>query len=133
MPLRILVVDDEPEIGSVIKLVAEASGHSVEATTDPNVFMAAYLKSQYDLLFLDVAIPECDGLELMDFLASHGCKTPVVVMSGSGDYFLEIGATFAKLHHLNVLKFMRKPFRTLELTQLLGSVAASAPHSRVRM
>jgi DNA-binding response OmpR family regulator len=122
---RILVVDDEPEIGVLIKTVAETKGFDVEVTTDGEAFKSSFVTRSPDIIFMDIAIPDCDGLELMEFLAVHRCEAPIVVMSGGGDYFLSIGQAFAKRHQLRVIKVLEKPFRGKELVEFLNSIGSA--------
>jgi CheY-like chemotaxis protein len=118
---HILVVDDELEVGALIKTIGQANGYDVEVTGDGESFKSSFLAREPDLVVMDIAIPECDGLELMKFLAKHHCKVPIVVMSGGGDYYLNIGKSFAQRHRLKVIQVLEKPFRVKDLVSILES------------
>lgn len=121
---HILVVDDEPEIGLFIKSVGEAYGHKVEVAVDAETFKSAFRANAPDLIFLDVAIPECDGLELMKFLADEGCHASIFIISGHGDYFLAAAKRMGQLRGLTVSGTLNKPFRLTQLQTLLKTAIA---------
>lgn len=121
---HILVVDDEPEIGLFIKSVGEAYGHKVEVSVDAETFKSAFRANAPDLIFLDVAIPECDGLELMKFLADEGCHASIFIISGHGDYFLAAAKRMGQLRGLTVAGTLNKPFRLTQLQSLLKTAIA---------
>lgn len=61
---RILVVEDEPEIGSLLKDYLQQVGHSCEHLLDGESAWSAFQQDQWDLVLLDVMMPNLDGLEL---------------------------------------------------------------------
>lgn len=62
--VRILIVDDDPDITSLFRIGLEDSGFEVHAYNDPLEALANFKPHFYDLLLLDINMPEMDGFEL---------------------------------------------------------------------
>jgi DNA-binding response OmpR family regulator len=61
---KILVVDNEPDLTILCKMVLEDEGFIVDAFTDPLLALSHFKPNLYDLLILDIKMPELDGFEL---------------------------------------------------------------------
>ena len=61
---RILIVDDEPDITTALKMYLEIQGFDVDAFTDPVYALAQFKAGFYQLLILDIKMPEMNGFEL---------------------------------------------------------------------
>lgn len=78
---RILVIEDDHELAD--EVVAELTGHSYDVThIDTGLKGLEEARSgKYDLLIVDLLLPECDGLSIIRTLRRDGCRVPVVVVS----------------------------------------------------
>ena len=63
---RILVVDDEPDNISVFSIGLEDEGFTVDTFTDPQLALSAFKAETYDLLILDIKMPNMNGFELYE-------------------------------------------------------------------
>ena len=63
---RVLVVDDEPDINLTFKTGLEANGFIVDAFSDPVLALSNFKSGVYDLLLLDVRMPQINGFELYE-------------------------------------------------------------------
>jgi DNA-binding response OmpR family regulator len=61
---RILIVDDEPDITTALKMYLEIQGFQVDAFTDPVNALVQFKAGFYQLLILDIKMPEMNGFEL---------------------------------------------------------------------
>ena len=61
---RILVVDDEPDLTQVSRLALEYHGFKVDSFNDPHLALSEYRPGLYDLVILDIKMPNMDGFEL---------------------------------------------------------------------
>ena len=61
---KILIVDDEPDITTALKMYLEIQGFDVDAFTDPVYALAQFKAGFYQLLILDIKMPEMNGFEL---------------------------------------------------------------------
>jgi CheY-like chemotaxis protein/HPt (histidine-containing phosphotransfer) domain-containing protein len=88
---RILIVDDSPIIGEVLSLELEARGHTVALATDLSSFNRQMAEFQPELLFLDVNMPEMDGVELCKRLRQdqRTRSLPVIFLSSLAEAELE--------------------------------------------
>ncbi len=66
---RILVVDDDPVVRSVVKLALEGAGYEVTTARDGREAIMRIAASDYDLVLLDVTLPKLDGVEVVEELS----------------------------------------------------------------
>ena len=79
---NILIVDDEAAIADLIQLTLAQAGHKSETAMSGSEAADKLEKEQYDLVLLDVMLPEISGFELMEYLAPTG--TPVIFLTAKG-------------------------------------------------
>jgi CheY-like chemotaxis protein len=80
--LQILVVDDEPDVREVFRLALKRKGHEVTLAETGESAIAQAGESQFDLAFIDVAMPGMDGVETVRQLKAVSPETPVVMITG---------------------------------------------------
>ena len=78
---NILIVDDEAAIADLIQLTLAQAGHKSETAMSGSEAADKLEKEQYDLVLLDVMLPEISGFELMEYLAPTG--TPVIFLTAN--------------------------------------------------
>jgi two-component system KDP operon response regulator KdpE len=78
--MRILVVDDEPQITRVLRTALQSNGHEVTVAQDGTVALELFLKSQPDLVITDLAMPGMDGTELTREIRQRS-QLPIIVLS----------------------------------------------------
>jgi len=120
---RLLIVDDEPGITRVIEAAARDLGFEVMAINDTDQFEKALETIKPTIIFLDIAMPGRDGMELIGYLAMGNYPGRIVVMSGSHERYIEMSSTIAKTRGLWVAGTLAKPFRKQAVTDLLVSLA----------
>ncbi|HEX5227642.1 MAG TPA: sigma-54 dependent transcriptional regulator [Bryobacteraceae bacterium] len=99
---RVLVLDDEPNIGSSLRLILEREGYAViHARTISDAKPAA---DRADLLLLDVRLPDGSGIEFLKQLRERECLTPAIMISGHGTIAEAVAATRA-----GAFDFLEKP------------------------
>ena len=83
---RILIVDDEPEIRSVLRQILSAEGYEVELAADVAQARAAIARRNPDLVLLDIWMPATDGMTLLREWTHGPTKVdcPIVMLSGHG-------------------------------------------------
>jgi CheY-like chemotaxis protein len=77
-----LVVDDDPAVQSMVKLVLERAGHGVVVAGDGRKGLLALASEAFDLLLLDIFMPGMDGLETMRMVRRARPTLPIIVISG---------------------------------------------------
>lgn len=111
IPLRILVVDDEPPIRRFLKTALSSQGYRVEEAYDGEVALEFLARNPVDLVVLDVGLPGMDGLEVVRRLRSQGSVVPIVILSSRDD---ETGKVTAL--DLGADDYVSKPFGMEELS-----------------
>jgi two-component system nitrogen regulation response regulator NtrX len=84
MSMRIIVVDDEPNIGLSLQMILEGEGYNVLICKTASQFRARIATYRADVCLLDVRLPDGNGIELLRFLRQNDNQVPVVMISGHG-------------------------------------------------
>ncbi len=78
---RILIVEDEARIASFLEKGLRANGFSTRVTADAVGALALARTSNFDLLILDLGLPDRDGLEVLRDLRKEGVALPVIILT----------------------------------------------------
>ncbi len=109
---RILVIEDEPDIQAVLRFALEKDGHQVTVAGNGGDGLQELRRAGYDLVLLDLMLPDRDGLEVCRIIRSDPslATTPVIMVTAKGeetDVVVGLG--------LGADDYVTKPFRTKEL------------------
>ncbi|EDX85908.1 response regulator receiver domain protein [Synechococcus sp. PCC 7335] len=107
---KILITEDEPRIASFIKKGLNAHGFTTEVAITAQQAIAQTLEASFDLLILDLGLPDKDGLQVIEELRGQGATLPIIILTARDDIHdkvtgLEGGAD----------DYVTKPFRFEEL------------------
>ena len=114
--LRILVVDDEPQLTRVLRTGLKSRGYDVRTASDGLAGFEAFTDWHPDLVITDLAMPNIDGLELCRRLRAVS-QVPILVLSAKGEEKTKVEAL-----DLGADDFVTKPFG---IDELLARVRAS--------
>ena len=106
----ILVVDDEPLITSFVEKGLRGSGYRTVATHDGASALSMLDAMTFDLVILDIGLPDRTGLEVLAELRGRGDSTAVILLTARN----EVESTVAGFEH-GADDYMTKPFRFEEL------------------
>src|SRR5262244_1240795 len=81
---RILVVDDEPNIGLSLQMILEGEGYDVLICQTAAEFRTRVFSRRPDVCLLDVRLPDGNGIDLLRFLRENDDRVPAVMISGHG-------------------------------------------------
>jgi two-component system copper resistance phosphate regulon response regulator CusR len=79
--MRLLLVEDEPEIQSFLKQPLADAGYEVDAATDGRTAVQFASEKKYDVLIVDLGLPDQDGIDLILQLRRSGMSSPVLILS----------------------------------------------------
>ena len=79
--MRLLVVEDEIDIRSFLKRSMEEAGFEVEAAADGRTAQRLAGAAEFDVLIVDLGLPDTDGIELIHRLRQSGVRAPVLILS----------------------------------------------------
>ncbi len=112
---KILVVDDEPDICGLVSDILTDEGYQVSAADTAASAREQITRSDYDLVLLDIWMPDEDGITLLkDWKDRQLLQCPVVMMSGHGTVETAVEAT-----RLGAYAFVEKPLTTAKLIQTI--------------
>jgi len=115
---QVLVVDDEADIGALIQDILSDEGYGVTVAANAEEARMARADKRFDLILLDIWMPDTDGITLLREWSEGGdLNCPVVIMSGHGTVDTAVEAT-----RLGAFDFVEKP---LSLAKLLRTVEAA--------
>jgi DNA-binding response OmpR family regulator len=81
---RILIIDDEPKIRSMLRLMLEREGYEVIEAPDGIEGISAYRKNPADLIITDLIMPNKDGIGMIIDLKKEFPDVKIIAMSGGG-------------------------------------------------
>ena len=129
--MKILLAEDDLRLARAVKRVFEEESHSVETTGDGDSALRLAKKGEFDVMVLDVMLPELDGFDVCREMRVAGVQTPVLMLTARTDVQdrvkgLDSGAD----------DYMVKPFAVAELlarVRALGRRSSQAPNQRTQL
>ncbi len=118
---RILVIDDDELIRSLLRIALEGAGHEVLEASNGRLGLELYRERSADLIITDIAMPEMNGLEMMLYLTRDLLNAKIIAISGIIES--EGSLNVAKL--LGARQTFRKPF---DMGKVLGAVRYELAH-----
>lgn len=115
---RLLVIDDEVGIRTLVRRIGHQAGFDVQEAGAAAELRAGLQQTQ-DVIALDLAMPDIDGIEVIRELAQTGCKARLILISGFDRRVLGTAARLAAGLGLNVEGALSKPFSVTDLLALL--------------
>lgn len=112
MAEKILVVDDEPAVASVVTECLESAGFTPETSTDSVAALGRISAVVYDLIVSDIAMPGLTGLQLLSLIKQHSPSPEVILITGFSTRELAAQA----LEH-GAFAYLEKPFDTTDLVE----------------
>ncbi len=117
---HILVVDDEPDIRSLVQEILEDEDYQVNVAHDVASARQACQTHQPDLALLDIWMPDEDGISLLQEWKADGLTFPVIMMSGHGTVETAVEAT-----RQGAVDFIEKPISLAKLLMTVKKALAS--------
>jgi DNA-binding NtrC family response regulator len=126
----LLLIDDEPNILTTLRRALELEGYEVEVAGGGRVGLEKLAARDFDLVLLDVMMPELDGLQTLALLRQKDPELPVVMMSGHATIETAVQAT-----KLGAADFIEKPLSTektlLTIRNALALASLRREHARL--
>jgi len=119
--MRLLIVEDEPNLGKQLRNALEGAGYAVDLATDGEEGLFLGQTEQYDAIILDLGLPEIDGLTVLDRWRKEGKTTPVLVLTARDSWSDKVAGLDAGADD-----YVAKPFQTEELIARLRALIRRA-------
>ncbi|NGP45906.1 response regulator transcription factor [Bacillaceae bacterium SIJ1] len=114
---RILIIEDEASIARVLKLELEYEGYEAHSVHTGSEGLSCYREEQWDLILLDVMLPEMSGTDILSRIRSTGGQTPIIMLTARDTVSdkvqgLDLGAN----------DYVTKPFQIEELLARIRAI-----------
>jgi two-component system, OmpR family, response regulator ChvI len=117
---KILIVDDEPDITLTLRKGLELNGYDVHSFNDPLVALSSYKPDIYDLLVIDIRMPNMTGFELYRKIKELDSKVRVCFITAFETYYEKFKQEFFPLEEIK--GFIRKPIQIEDLVRFVNTV-----------
>jgi DNA-binding response OmpR family regulator len=113
----VLIVDDEPDILLMLRLVLEADGYETALAADGESALRRIEQEAFDLMLLDVMMPVMDGWDVLEVLRAHPAPPRVIIVSAKSE-----DRDVARAIRLGAAEYVIKPFSPDHLSTVIGQV-----------
>ena len=114
-----MVIDDELDICIMLKVVLEQNGFLVNYYSNPIIALDELKSNFYNLIILDIQMPEINGMQLYREIRKRDIKTKICFLTGSETLF-DIAHKFTSVYN-----FITKPVENKELIKIVNDVLNS--------
>jgi DNA-binding response OmpR family regulator len=115
---KICVIDDSKDITTSFKLGLQAHGYKVDVYNDPVKALAAIIPEFYDLLLIDIRMPNMNGFELCGKIRQRNDATKICFITSFQTYYEALLEEYPKIDHKC---FIKKPIEITELVRIIES------------
>jgi two-component system, OmpR family, response regulator len=125
--MRVLVIDDELEMRELLERNLGRAAHGVKALGSCAAAELELSAAQYDVVILDVVLPDGSGIELCSRLRASGLDTPILLLTALGDVRSRVTGLDAGADD-----YLAKPFALSELRARVNALGRRGPVRRFR-
>lgn len=116
---RVLIVDDDKDIVSIVKAILSGRGWDIEAAYSGQEALEAVTSQKPDIILLDIMMPEMNGIEVLKRLKKIDADARIIMITAFGDV-----ESYLDSMELGAYEYINKPFETDELLEMIDRVAA---------
>lgn len=121
---KLILIEDDMELGELVVSYLQKFGHIVDHAPRPSIGFEKLSTSTYDLMILDIMLPEMDGFQVIKQLRKTS-ELPVIMLTARGDVQdrivgLELGAD----------DYLPKPFEPRELLARIETILRRSQNSK---
>lgn len=138
MSRKILVIEDSPDIADLLALHLGDEGYQVELAQDGRTGLRKALEQSYDLVILDLMLPEVDGLEICRQLRAAPSYTPILMLTARSTEIdrvvgLELGADDYLTKPFSIRELVARVKALFRRVEAFTSQTPSSPSAVIRM
>jgi DNA-binding response OmpR family regulator len=117
--VKILIVDDEPAVASLIADSVKMQGHDPIVTSNSEEVMGLLDREKPDAVFLDIVMPRLNGIEVLRQIRQRSKTLPVIVITGHASR-----EQTEEARRLGVTDLIKKPYVLNQVDEALGHLEA---------
>jgi len=123
----IIIIDDEVQIAELLAEVGQMAGYKTTTYTEARYFLKNFSRDNQkkSIIFLDLSMPDIDGIEVITELGKRQCKAGIFLMSGFDTELLNSARHIALEYDLNIIETLNKPMDIGYVSQLLEDLKAT--------
>lgn len=121
---KVLIVDDTKNIRNLLTTCLELEGFSVVTAIDSKQALGFLQNQTFDLVFLDIKLPEISGTEVLRRIRESGITTPVIIMTAFGTVKNAVECT-----KLGAVAYLQKPFTAEKVRNVLVEILSSLSYN----
>lgn len=126
--MKILLLEDEIMLNESIQEYLESQGHILDSFLEGNEALESIKNNAYDLLILDINVPNIDGLTLLEKIHELKIHAPTIYISALADI-----EDISRAYDLGCYDYLKKPFHLKELSLRIDRVIISNETPRVHL
>ncbi len=116
--IKVLVVDDDPQVGKTVGKILQENNYQVETFTDPRASLEAVRKAPFDIGLIDIKMPDISGVELVERIKGEDDRVALLVMTAYPDV-----QSAAETMRLGARDYITKPFNEEQLLSAVERIA----------
>ena len=113
---KILIIDDEPRMCDSLRALLSGQGYEIHTASGGKGAIGYLAGNSFDLVLLDIVLPDMDGCQVMHYIDSQDLETIVIVMTGHASVKSAIDALRSGAYD-----YLRKPFEHEQLLKTVGN------------
>ena len=115
--MKVLIVEDERALADALEHIVRRAGYAADAVYNGTDALAQAMEGEYDVIVLDVMLPDMDGFQIVSRLRARGNPTPVLMLTARADVSDKVTGLNAGADD-----YMTKPFDNAELLARLNAL-----------
>jgi CheY-like chemotaxis protein len=123
--MKILIIEDEPEVASLLAEVLEGAGHSPTVASSGPEGLDRLTAESPQAVLLDVRLPGPDGVTVLREIRERNPVLPVVILTGHASQ-----EQVAEARQLGVTEILRKPWALTSLREAIAALDTSGPQRK---
>lgn len=112
--IKALIVDDKKVIGDLFDFTLGYTGHDITVVEDGNRAIELVKKEKFDIAFVDIVMPEPDGVAVLEQMKKYAPELPVVMMSG-----YSVDEKKERAQELGAVTTLKKPFEMDDVRRIV--------------
>ncbi len=124
--MRVLYVDDDPAMTAAVEQMLASEGYDCDAVALGKRAVELAKRDKYDIILLDIMMPDIDGYEIVERVRRSGVRTPILVQSGLVDRENDMEGLW-----LGTSEYLIKPFNKAELVGRIEAVLSRSADASV--